>query len=67
MTPCILALSCAGHVLRRFDLSYLTHHAPYFGEIVVLRTDKVAMKKMAIIIYILACFNKWPVHRLHVS
>ena len=34
------SLSCAGHVLRRLDLSYLTHHRPvvkgniYYYELV---------------------------------
>ena len=36
------SLSCAGHVLRRSDLFYMTHHSP-------LLWGKVAMKKMAII------------------
>ena len=36
------SLSCAGHVLRRFDLSYMTHHSP-------LPWGKVAMEKMSVI------------------
>ena len=42
-----VSLSCAGHVFRIFDLSDNTF--PKFGEIVVLRANKVAMEKMAII------------------
>ena len=31
---------CACHILRRFDLFYMTHHSPYFGSIVVLLAYK---------------------------
>ena len=55
------------HVFRGLDLSNMTHHRP------LVRGDDKALissaqwRKMAIIIYILACFNKWMVHRLHAS
>ena len=42
-------MSCAGHVLRRFDLSYLTHHRPLVWGDCSIRDNKVAMEKMAII------------------
>ena len=56
------------NVLQRFVLSYMTHHSPLVGEIVVSCANKVAMEKITnIITFIPVCFNKWSVQRLHAS
>ena len=36
-------------VTRRFHLSAMTHQSPYFKGIMVIRANKVAMYKMAIV------------------
>ena len=84
-----------GQVLRRLDLSNMTHHRPLVRGVNYALISGAQWRKMAIIIYILAflingwcigymladdscmngtrqgfilaCFNKWLVHRLHAS
>ena len=55
-----------GHVLRRLDLSNMTHHRPLVrGKYYALISSELSGEKWLLSFTFLACFKEWQVHRLH--